>query len=114
MNNLFIQQYFENNTSNGANNTKFTATAAVSGSNLTIAVSGGAGSETYKVEKVIVTNLNNGVSTTIDGTQTGNLTSGSLAAMNVAGITVTGNGLTTYQVVLTVGGETVTSNKVMA
>ena len=114
VNNLFIQQYFENNTSTGANNTKFTATAAVSGSNLTIAVSGGAGSEAYKVEKVIVTNLNNGVSTTIDGTQTGNLTSGSLAAMNVAGITVTGNGLTTYQVVLTVGGETVTSNKVMA
>ena len=114
VNNLFIQQYFENNTSNGANNTKFTATAAVSDSNLTIAVSGGAGSEAYKVEKVIVTNLNNGVSTTIDGTQTGNLTGGSLAAMNVAGITVTGNGLTTYQVVLTVGGETVTSNKVMA
>ena len=114
VNNLFIQQYFENNTSNGANNTKFTATAAVSGSNLTIAVSGGAGAEAYKVEKVIVTNLNNGVSTTIDGTQAGNLAGGSLAAMNVAGITVTGNGLTTYQVVLTVGGETVTSNKVMA
>lgn len=114
VNNLFIQQYFENNTSNGANNTRYTATAAVSGSNLTIAVSGGAGTEAYSVEKVIVTNLNNGVSTTIDGTQAGNLAGGALAAMNVAGITVTGNGLTTYQVVLKVGNETVTSNKVMA
>ena len=114
--NLFIQQYFENNTSTGANNTKFTATATIdtTANALKIAISGGAGSEAYTVEKVIVTNLNNGVSTTIDGTQTGTLTAGSLGETPVAGITVTGNGLTTYQVVLTVDGETVTSNKVMA
>ena len=112
--NLFIQQYFENNTTPGANNTKFTATASISGSDLKIAIAGGAGTEAYKVEKVIVTNLNNGVSTTIDGTQAGTLTGGSLSETTVAGITVTGNGLTTYQVVLTVDGETVTSNKVMA
>ena len=61
-----------------------------------------------------MTNLNNGVSTTIDGTQAGQLVGGSLSETAVAGITVTGNGLTTYQVVLTVDGETVTSNKVMA
>ena len=114
--NLFIQQYFENNSTPGANNTKFTATASIDIATkaLKIAVSGGAGTEAYKVEKVIVTNLNNGVSTTINGTQAGNLSSGSLPETAVAGITVTGNGLTTYQVVLTVDGETVTSNKVMA
>ena len=114
--NLFIQQYFENNTTPGANNTKFTATATIDTATkaLKIAIAGGAGTEAYKVEKVIVTNLNNGVSTTIDGTQAGQLVGGSLGETAVAGITVTGNGLTTYQVVLTVDGETVTSNKVMA
>ena len=112
--NLFIQQYFENNSTPGANNTKFTATASISGSALKVVITGGAGTENYKVEKVIVTNLNNGVSTTIDGTDAAQLANGTATINAVSGVTVTANGLTTYQVVLTVDGETVTSNKVMA
>ena len=61
-----------------------------------------------------MTNLNNGVSTTIDGTDAAQLANGTATINAVSGVTVTANGLTTYQVVLTVDGETVTSNKVMA
>ena len=112
--NLFIQQYFENNTTPGANNTRYTATLSINANDLKVVIGGGAGTENYKVEKVIVTNLNNGVSTTIDGTDAGQLVGGNATISAVSGVTVTNTGLTTYQVVLTVGGETVTSNKVMA
>ena len=114
--NLFIQQYFENNTSTGANNTRYTATATVSTPDLKVRIAGGAGTEAYEVVKVIVTNLNNGVSTEITPATavTGNLSSGTTGDMTIPGITVTATGLSTYQVILKVGNETVTSNKVMA
>ena len=99
-----------------AGSTTYTATLSNNSGTLQVAIAGGAGSEAYKVEKVIVTNLNNGVSTEITPATaiTGTLTNGSVGAQSITGITVTNTGLTTYQVVLTVGGETVTSNKVMA
>ena len=117
VNNLFIQQYFENNTSNGANNTRYTATLSKDGSNLQIAVAGGAPSDNttaWSVEKIIVTNLNNGITTELTSGTNGTLTSGAQSSTNVAGVAVTGNGMTTYQIVLKVGNETVTSNKYMA
>ena len=92
----------------------FKVAFSISGSALKVVITGGAGTENYKVEKVIVTNLNNGVSTTIDGTDAAQLANGTATINAVSGVTVTANGLTTYQVVLTVDGETVTSNKVMA
>ena len=115
INYLFVQQYFENNKDNG-NNTRYSVTLSTAGGyadDLGIAITGGAGSERYEVVKVLVTNLNTNVTTVIDGVDSGNLVAGS-ASDTISNVTVNGNGLTTYQVVLKIGNETVTSNKVMA
>ena len=115
INYLFVQQYFENNKDNG-NNTRYSVTLSTAGafaSSLNIAITGGTGSERYEVVKVLVTNLNTNVTTVIDGVDSGNLVAGS-ASDTISNVTVNGNGVTTYQVVLKIGNETVTSNKVMA
>ena len=84
---------------------------------LSVAIAGGATGDnttTWNVEKVIVTNLTGGVSADVTSITHGTLSNGIQAAAPLTDVSVTANGLTTYQVVLKVGNDTVTTNKVVA
>ena len=103
----------------GTPSTTYTATLKLNAAKdgLEVAIAGGAAGDnttTWSVEKVIVTNLTGGVSAEVTSSTTGTLTAGAQASTPVADVAVTTNGLTTYQVVLKVGNDTVTSNKVVA
>ena len=89
--------------------------------NLEVNITGAAANADYRVEKVIVTNTNNNTTNEIAVNGVGAGMSGTLNALgnlgtpqDIPGVIVTPNGLTIYQAVLTVNGQTVYSTKLMA